>query len=74
MRSAALYVSGAIAALGVSFLDAGVGGFLKVQENPDRQWMPMAKSFIGKYRQPPCETSISGRARISSRHTCTTAT
>ena len=37
-------------ALGAKFLDAGVGGFLEGPENPDREWTPMAKSFIGKYK------------------------
>jgi cytochrome c peroxidase len=35
---------------GASFRDAGVGGFLKGPENPDREWTPMSKSFIGKYK------------------------
>jgi cytochrome c peroxidase len=37
-------------ALGPSFLDAGVGGFLEGPQNPDREWRPLAKSFIGKYK------------------------
>jgi cytochrome c peroxidase len=39
-------------ALGPNFLDPGVGGFLKGPQNPDRQWVPLAKSFIGKYKTP----------------------
>jgi cytochrome c peroxidase len=37
---------------GVIFLDAGVGGFLEGAENPDREWAPLGKSFIGKYKTP----------------------
>jgi cytochrome c peroxidase len=36
--------------LGASFLDAGAGGFLEGPANPDREWTPMAKSFVGKYK------------------------
>jgi cytochrome c peroxidase len=39
-------------ALGASFVDAGVGGFLQGPENRDREWTPLAKSFIGKYKTP----------------------
>ena len=39
-------------ALGPNFLDPGVGGFLKGPQNPDRQWVPLAKSSIGKYKTP----------------------
>ena len=39
-------------ALGASYLDAGVGGFLEGPANPDREWTPMGKSFIGKYKTP----------------------
>jgi cytochrome c peroxidase len=35
---------------GAGFLDAGVGGFLQGPANPDREWTPMARSFIGKYK------------------------
>jgi cytochrome c peroxidase len=38
--------------LGLNFLDLGVGGFLDNRQNPDRQWEPGAKSFIGKYKTP----------------------
>jgi len=38
--------------LGPSYLDAGTGGFLQGPENPDREWTPLAKSFIGKYKTP----------------------
>ena len=38
--------------LGASFLDAGVGGFLEGPANPDREWMPPGKSFIGKFKTP----------------------
>ncbi|SPE41883.1 putative Methylamine utilization protein MauG [Candidatus Sulfopaludibacter sp. SbA3] len=38
--------------LGASYLDAGVGGFLEGPENPDREWTPLAKSFIGKFKTP----------------------
>jgi len=38
--------------LGASFLDAGVGGFLEGPANPDREWTPRAKSFIGKHKTP----------------------
>jgi cytochrome c peroxidase len=37
---------------GASFLDAGVGGFLEGPGNPDREWTPRAKSFIGKHKTP----------------------
>lgn len=37
---------------GASFLDAGVGGFLGGPANPNREWRPMAKSFIGKHKTP----------------------
>jgi cytochrome c peroxidase len=36
--------------LGAAFLDGGVGAFLKGPNNPDRDWTPMAKSFMGKYK------------------------
>jgi cytochrome c peroxidase len=39
-------------ALGASFRDAGVGGFLEGPANPDREWTPRAKSFIGKHKTP----------------------
>jgi cytochrome c peroxidase len=39
-------------ALGPSFLDPGVGGFLEGPQNPDSQWAPRAKSFVGKYKTP----------------------
>jgi cytochrome c peroxidase len=35
---------------GVSFLDAGVGGFLQGPANPNHEWTPMAQSFMGKYK------------------------
>jgi len=38
--------------LGAGYLDAGVGGFLEGPANPDREWTPMAKSFIGKFKTP----------------------
>jgi len=38
--------------LGASFLDAGVGGFLDGPGNPDREWTPLAKSFVGKFKTP----------------------
>ena len=38
--------------LGASYIDAGVGAFLEGPENPDRDWTPLAKSFIGKYKTP----------------------
>jgi cytochrome c peroxidase len=38
--------------LGAGYLDAGVGGFLGGPENPDREWKPLAKSFIGKFKTP----------------------
>ncbi len=38
--------------LGASYRDAGVGGFLEGPENPDREWTPLAKSFIGKIKTP----------------------
>jgi cytochrome c peroxidase len=38
--------------LGAAFLDAGVGGFLEGALNPYREWTPMAKHFIGKYKTP----------------------
>ena len=38
--------------LGASFIDAGVGGFLQGPANPDREWAPRAKSFIGKHKTP----------------------
>jgi cytochrome c peroxidase len=37
---------------GLDFLDSGVGGFLEGPQNPDSQWAPLAKSFIGKYKTP----------------------
>jgi len=36
--------------LGADFFDAGVGGFLEGPKNPHREWTPMAKSFIGRYK------------------------
>jgi len=39
-------------ALCANFLDDGVCGFLEGAENPDREWSPLAKSFIGKYKTP----------------------
>ena len=36
--------------LGASFLDLGVGGFLEGPKNPKREWAPMAKSFVGRYK------------------------
>ena len=38
--------------LGASYHDAGVGGVLEGPANPDREWTPMAKSFIGKHKTP----------------------
>jgi cytochrome c peroxidase len=38
--------------LGASYLDGGVGGFLEGPKNPDREWTPLAKSFLGKYKTP----------------------
>jgi cytochrome c peroxidase len=35
--------------LGASYLDAGVGGFL---ERTDREWTPLANSFMGKFKTP----------------------
>jgi cytochrome c peroxidase len=36
--------------LGPNFLDLGVGGFLQGPLNPDNNWTPQAKSFLGKYK------------------------
>jgi cytochrome c peroxidase len=38
--------------LGLKFLDPGVGGFLGGPLDPDREWAPRARSFIGKYKTP----------------------
>src|SRR5437879_10121049 len=32
--------------------DPGVGGFLESPPDPDGQWAPRAKSFIGKFKTP----------------------
>jgi cytochrome c peroxidase len=37
---------------GPGFSDMGVGGFLRGSLNPDSQWSPQAKSFVGKYKTP----------------------
>jgi cytochrome c peroxidase len=37
---------------GAKYLDPGVGGFLAGPQNPNRDWAPMAKSFLGKYKTP----------------------
>jgi cytochrome c peroxidase len=37
---------------GLKFLDLGVGGFLAGPQNPNREWAPLAKSFVGKYKTP----------------------
>jgi len=37
---------------GLKFLDLGVGGFLAGSQNPNREWVPLAKSFVGKYKTP----------------------
>jgi cytochrome c peroxidase len=39
-------------ALGPKYLDPGVGGFLESKNNPDSEWTPRAKSFIGKFKTP----------------------
>ena len=38
--------------LGASYIDRGVGGFLEGAGNPDEEWTPRGKSFIGKYKTP----------------------
>jgi cytochrome c peroxidase len=35
---------------GLKFLDLGVGGFLASSQNPNHEWAPLAKSFVGKYK------------------------
>ncbi|MCU1260284.1 MAG: putative methylamine utilization protein MauG [Bryobacterales bacterium] len=37
---------------GLKYLDLGVGAFLAGPLNPNREWTPMAKSFLGKYKTP----------------------
>jgi cytochrome c peroxidase len=37
---------------GVKHLDPGVGDFLAGPLNPNREWVAMAKSFLGKYKTP----------------------
>jgi len=37
---------------GLKYLDPGVGGFLASPQNPNREWVAMAKSFLGKYKTP----------------------
>jgi cytochrome c peroxidase len=37
---------------GLKFLDRGVGGFLAGPQNPNREWAPLAKFFVGKYKTP----------------------
>ena len=37
---------------GTKYLDLGVGGFLSSPLNPNRDWVAMAKSFLGKYKTP----------------------
>jgi cytochrome c peroxidase len=37
---------------GLAYLDPGVGGFLGSPQNPNSQWTPLAKSYIGKFKTP----------------------
>jgi cytochrome c peroxidase len=37
---------------GLKYIDPGVGGFLLGPLNPNREWVAMGKSFLGKYKTP----------------------
>jgi cytochrome c peroxidase len=38
--------------VGLKYLDQGVGSFLAGPQNPNREWMAMGNSYLGKYKTP----------------------